>query len=135
MKKFIAVFEQNGSGCDYTIGCGISVYTIEAESLESAKLQCMDLDINWEKDLLNAEDSDEIEDILHQSSLYRFADPDSETQCKNIMLYEISNTYDMIPEFKNKLKEIKIKVSELEKKQKLEKEKAQYLKLKNKFEG
>jgi hypothetical protein len=34
MKTFLVVERQNG-GCDYTIGCGINTYTVEAESYES----------------------------------------------------------------------------------------------------
>lgn len=34
MKTFLVVEEQNG-GCDYTIGCGVKTYTVEAESYEA----------------------------------------------------------------------------------------------------
>lgn len=34
--KFVAIMEQEGEGCDYTIGCGISTMEFSAESAEAA---------------------------------------------------------------------------------------------------
>jgi len=34
--KFLILLEQNGEGCDYTIGCGINFEEIEAKDLKSA---------------------------------------------------------------------------------------------------
>jgi hypothetical protein len=34
--KFIAIIEQSGEGCDYSIGCGIDYEAIEATSLHDA---------------------------------------------------------------------------------------------------
>lgn len=41
MKKFVLV-ERHGGGCDYTIGCGIRVTELEAESLEEAYQQTVE---------------------------------------------------------------------------------------------
>ncbi len=41
MARFIAIHRQNG-GCDYTIGCGISVAVIEADTIEAAHQQIID---------------------------------------------------------------------------------------------
>jgi len=35
--KFILIMEQDGEGCDYTIGCGKQFETIEADTVEEAK--------------------------------------------------------------------------------------------------
>jgi hypothetical protein len=35
--KYMIVKQQNGEGCDYTIGCGISVEIIEAGSIQEAE--------------------------------------------------------------------------------------------------
>jgi len=35
MPKFLVIYRQTG-GCDYTIGCGVSVVTIEAPSMDAA---------------------------------------------------------------------------------------------------
>jgi len=34
--KFICVMKQNGEGCDYTIGCGMRFFTLNAETPEEA---------------------------------------------------------------------------------------------------
>lgn len=36
MKKYIIIFDQ-GNGCDFTIGCGILVFEIEANNLDEVK--------------------------------------------------------------------------------------------------
>lgn len=36
MKQFLIIIYQAGEGCDYTIGCGLSVSTYEAASAEEA---------------------------------------------------------------------------------------------------
>jgi len=35
--KFLVCEKQDGEGCDYTIGCGMTFYTVEAESIEGAQ--------------------------------------------------------------------------------------------------
>lgn len=38
--KFVALFEQNGTGCDYTIACGRTYSIVEADSEEEAVNFC-----------------------------------------------------------------------------------------------
>jgi len=40
MSKFVAIWRQSG-GCDYTIGCGIAVEHLEAESILHAKVEIL----------------------------------------------------------------------------------------------
>ena len=35
--EFLVCEQQEGEGCDYTIGCGMTFYFMEAESIEKAK--------------------------------------------------------------------------------------------------
>ena len=37
MKNYIAHIEQQGEGCDYTIGCGQAIIEIESENIDSAE--------------------------------------------------------------------------------------------------
>ena len=41
MKNYMAIWYQQG-GCDYTIGCGIAVYTFEALDLDAATAHVVD---------------------------------------------------------------------------------------------
>lgn len=42
--KFLAIFEQKGDGCDYTIGCGTRVIEFEASNIAEALHQVGRLD-------------------------------------------------------------------------------------------
>lgn len=39
MGKYIAYVKQYGGGCDYTIGCGQTLWELEASSLEDARIE------------------------------------------------------------------------------------------------
>jgi len=39
MKKFLVVEHQAGEGCDYSIGCGVLTYEVEAESMDAVLAQ------------------------------------------------------------------------------------------------
>lgn len=43
MKKYIAILTQKDSGCDYTIGCGITTVNFEAENIKSAASKLIDI--------------------------------------------------------------------------------------------
>jgi len=67
MAKFIAIHRQHG-GCDYTIGCGISVDVIDADTLEAAHQQIID-------EYANCEDcGDEIAGSVNSVELHRLAE-------------------------------------------------------------
>lgn len=41
MPRYLLVMEQKGTGCDYTIGCGVETFTFGAEDDEEAKEQAL----------------------------------------------------------------------------------------------
>ena len=43
MKKYKVYLKQDGEGCDYTIGCGQTVITIEAENIKKATIQLKEI--------------------------------------------------------------------------------------------
>ena len=43
MKNYKVYLKQAGEGCDYTIGCGQIVITIEAESMKDATIQLKEI--------------------------------------------------------------------------------------------
>jgi hypothetical protein len=90
MKKFLLVERQSG-GCDYTIGCGIRVTTITAESLEDAIKQCGGN--LTEEDLRKDEDEDdEDEDYDDEYSLISDYQAKNEHGINSAFLYEIASS-------------------------------------------
>lgn len=104
MKKYIAYLDQ-GQGCDYTIGCGKKVISIDAESIEDAR-----------EKLIN------IICTEYYNDEYRLT---------NVVLYEINTFLVMSPEFiYDKFNTIKM----LEKQREIDaKERAEFERLKSKF--
>lgn len=47
MKQWVCIMEQSG-GCDYTIGCGIAVYYVEAMTKESAWHKIL-VEMGWDE--------------------------------------------------------------------------------------
>ena len=43
MKTYKAYLKQQGEGCDYTIGCGQTLISIEADDMESAKFKLFNI--------------------------------------------------------------------------------------------
>lgn len=67
MARFIAIHRQTG-GCDYTIGCGISVQEFEAATLAAAQQQIID-------EYANIDDcGDDAAESVHSVELHRLAD-------------------------------------------------------------
>lgn len=60
--EYIVVFTQNGEGCDYGIGCGVVVETLEADDMEDAHKKLLEDMFNqdgegypkYEEDLLKS---------------------------------------------------------------------------------
>lgn len=131
MKRFLVIATQNG-GCDYTIGCGISTWVEESESMEQLK-------IDIERKLLMSEDDDDYEEgKYYEEGEYfnrlpvmgqRYA---GEYCYDGLTVYEIGETYSF------NLKALSIKKSDEMKRKQLEKkekdQRAQYESLKSKFE-
>lgn len=107
--KVLLVMEQD-NGCNYTIGCGIAIVEIEADSHEAA------LAAAFEKMAVDYGDSPYISEDINRASLY-----------------EIRGEKKTVP-----LDEYRLKLARQEEDARLAKtredEKAQYLKLKAKYE-
>ena len=104
MKKFIAYVKQYGEGCDYTIGCGQTLWELDAESLEQARVEL-------EKEA---------------------SDYNDENALKSITLYEVSHSEDMpVQEWENREK---LRVEEAKKRAEETAERIEFERLKKKFD-
>lgn len=104
MKIFKAYLKQDG-GCDYTIGCGKLVIDIKAESLEDAKIKLFSIIV---------------EEYNHD-----------EVRLANVELFEVSSItkVDIEGIYKKLLEDEKANIEIM----KLEKERAEFERLKKKF--
>jgi hypothetical protein len=74
MKKFIAHIKQDG-GCDYTIGCGVNLLTIDASNIEEAKEKMKETikeEYSWSETYLSSCDIYEVSShtVLDVKSIY-----------------------------------------------------------------
>lgn len=114
MKTYLLVRRQGG-GCDYTIGCGISVSSFQAESMEDAERKIVDLEEDWKKQAREAEDPFYYLDLCIRESHIFDVDPRNDcSACEEIELYEISDSLDMVPILREKLNNINAFKRELE---------------------
>jgi hypothetical protein len=120
---------RQSQGCDYTIGCGISVKEIRAKSKEEAIEKIIGLPDDWKE-----WDDDSLHDNLCSSGLADVAEDAWERKICSAELIEVNNSIDLMPILKFKLKEIQDFRSERKKKAAEDEEKLQYEKLKKKFE-
>lgn len=72
MSTFLAVYKQVEEGCKYTIGCGIRVVKIDADTMEDAFQQAM-VEMGWD----DLGGSDMLVDIA-SVTLYEVVDEDSD---------------------------------------------------------
>lgn len=138
-KEYLLIRRQYSSGCDYTIGCGVTVTRISASSLEDALQKLIKLPEDWKQQLENAKDQDQRERILEslvsgQSNFLIDTDDSSERFCAEIDLYEVSSSSNVFPILQGKLKEIRDFEKELQQKEVDEIERKQFERLKKKFE-
>lgn len=79
MAKFIAIRVQNGTGCDYTIGCGIDYHEVEADNFDDA----------WEKLKVKAYlDDYESEDECCMSAVDSLRN--GESSLKSFVIYQVA---------------------------------------------
>jgi hypothetical protein len=128
VRKYLYIREQNG-GCDHTIGCGIDIEEIEAESLEDAIEQV----INFTDDYKDLDDG-QLSDQLCDSGLSGVSEDAWEYKIVAARLIEISSSTNMMPILKAKLAEVNDFRNERKNKAKDAEELKQYEKLKKKFE-
>jgi hypothetical protein len=125
--KYFYVREQGG-GCDYTIGCGISVEEIRAKSLDEAIEKVVGLPEDWKEYC-------EEDDYFCDSGIYEISSRAEERKIKYARLFEVNKVVDMIPILQKHLNEVEAYRAELKIKNAADAELKQYEKLKKKFEG
>lgn len=132
MKKFLYIREQDG-GCDYTIGCGISIQAIEAASKEEAIYKIIGLGDDWKEEIREYFKTERtISSYLCETGLYDVQDH-IDNRISNAYLIEVSEETPMIDILNDKLREVNDFKNELLKKSDEDSEKEQYEKLKKKF--
>jgi hypothetical protein len=142
--KYFLYREQSGEGCDYTIGCGSKLEQLEATNMKEAIDEVVGLTSeNWKDDLIEAADQqgfsscidDYIHDVvMHDTTHLADVDHDSDRTMSQITLYEVNDEVDMIPLLEAKLAELRNFQKDLDRQQDERRERAQYEKLKKKFE-
>jgi len=137
MKDFIYIRWQAGGGCGHTIGCGVTVQDISAESREEAIEKIIDLGADWKEKLAAdiADDGDVegwFDDFICDSGVYDVSS-DNEFRISEGILYEVKSAMGMKPILKKKLAEANAFKTELLKKAAEDLEKQQYEALKKKF--
>lgn len=136
-KKYFVYKIQKQEGCDYTIGCGISLEELEATSMNEAIEQVIDLPDSWREDFKKM-DKDEWHDYIHDTILDRIRCSSSkdekefnrEFELEEINILEVSKVVDLIPLIKSKKEEVHLFLS----KEKKSDEFKEYKRLKKKFE-
>lgn len=137
-KRYYYIRRQNG-GCDYTIGCGISIQTIRASSKEEAIKKIIDLPDNWKQELKEWVDQEGgdvdgcYHDTIADSGMGDIMPDDYVTRISSAELIEVTDEIDMMPILRAKLAEAEAFRKELSDAQKEKAELEQYEKLKKKF--
>ena len=133
MKTYLLYREQS-DGCDYTIGCGRSLTSIKASSMEEALEKIAGLDPDWKSEISESESrEDYIFSIINDSYLAN-ADLDNEQSCIEMTLYEVSNEKNILPILRKKIDELKEFKIVLDKKSQDRQELKEFERLKKKFE-
>lgn len=117
MSKWVAIMSQKGEGCDYTIGCGVKTAIFEAESLPAAKqtlISKMGMDEYF---------SGECDATYYTSRLDFWS------------LFEVTSELDMLQCLKKAAKDYTTIRENIVKLKQEEHEKAEYQRLKAKFEN
>lgn len=138
-KKFLYIRRQE-NGCDYTIGCGISVRIIKADSKEEAIKKIIDLPDNWKEELVNwiGQDNDIdgcYHDTVADTGLSAVMDGEYENPIDSADLIEVADEIDMLPILEAKLEETEAFKKKLHEEAQEKSEREQYEKLKKKFKG
>lgn len=123
---------RQNNGCDYTIGCGISISELKASSMAEAIENAIDLDPNWKEKAKSAFASDYIDDMIADSALGYLS---RENPIVKAEILAVVESVDLIPIIVAKLQEIDAFKDALLKETQEEKERDQYKRLKKKFEG
>lgn len=126
--KYYLFRRQSGQGCDYTIGCGLSLERLSAKTKEEAIEEVIDLPDDWQE----IEDEDELHDILCDTGLSD-ADPAGFRPMSEVTLLEVASETDLLPILRAKLAEVNALKEKRAAQRQEEAERAQYEKLRKKF--
>lgn len=103
MAKYVAYLMQNGEGCDYTIGCGKKMITLESTDRESAEKEL--------KDIIIEEYSDEV--MLSSATIIEVSDE---------IQIDVKSIYNEKKENEKRLKDEKQKMKDLAEYERLKKQ-------------
>jgi hypothetical protein len=132
--RYFYIRRQSG-GCDYTIGCGISVEELLADNMEDAIQEVIDLPNDWKSACEDGgEDNfdDYLHDMLADSGLGDILDR-NEFRIESGEILEVKNIVNMMPILKEKLQEVYAFKKEFEDKTQSDSERALYEKLHKKY--
>lgn len=100
---FYALRKENG-GCDYTIGCGLDLWLLDAETLEEALLE-VEGGVDLDDDSM---DEDDLHDALCDSPL-----KSSHGYLASCTIFEVTATHEVdIPAFKRRVEAAQARISE-----------------------
>jgi len=126
---------RQSEGCDYTIGCGISVEELAAKTMEEAIDLAIGLPDDWKSQCESGDEGDfddNLHDMLADSGLGDILDR-NEFRIESGEILGVTQITDMMPILKNKLKEVYAFKKEFEDKNMNEAERALYEKLHKKY--
>ena len=133
MKEYLVITNGSGEGCDYTIGCNISYCFLEAENMNDAISKAMG---KHPLDMLDEEVDDE-DFACNLDCIARWTDYQTheEGSLEDISIYEISNNEDLDQMCLSYQKGLKVRRDRNSKKSQEKLERAEYERLKKKFES
>jgi len=117
--KFVCIMEQSGQGCDYTIGCGMTYFILEATTADEATTELIKR--------LSYEDyeSGDVDPAYHCEG--------GEQEISAWRLFEVNQEYDLLPILHQWKKDFDAKENAIEKAEQEAKDRAKYEELKRKF--
>lgn len=137
MSKTYYYIRRQESGCDYTIGCGISVRIIRAASKEEAIKKIIDLPDNWKEELVKwvDEEGGDIDGCYHDTicdtGLGDVMEDDNPICSADLI--EVDDELDMMPILEAKFAETEAFKKELQSRAQEAAEREQYEKLKKRY--
>lgn len=134
-KKTFLLYRKQDGGCDYTIGCGMSLSVIRASSMEEAIEIVAGTKKDWKKEALESESyEDYLDEMTHATYLLNASeDPDNDCACSTMILYEMADSRDILPILRAKLAEIDSFQESLDQKVQQEQELKEFERLKKKL--
>jgi len=136
--KYYLYKQQEGQGCDYTIGCGMVLEELEATTKEEAIEEIIGLEDDWKENIVKdaAKKGYSIEDYINDyiicDSALSYVD-DDERSLEECVLLEVADEIDMMPKLTAVFNEIEKFKQEIEQQSSEKEERQQYEKLKKKY--